>query len=135
MAKQLISKLSNMYQIESSSYKNAIDFYQQVTRGASSIGVGLPSLPRCPGSQSQRQISLVSVNSYYSSLYNTIYEFVHNLLTTRFLMNDIGVVIDRENVLSLAGNKQTTHIAEFHKSDEDLSMLSAELVQICLFAR
>ena len=110
MAKQLISKLSNMFQIESSSGKNAIDFYQQVTRSASSIGVGLPSLPRCSGSRSQRQISLVSVNSHYSSLYSTIYECIHNLPTTRFLMNNIGVVIDRENVLRLAGNKQTTHL-------------------------
>ena len=55
MAKQLINKLSNVLQIESSSEKNATDFYQQVTRSASSIGVGLPSLPRCFGSRSQRQ--------------------------------------------------------------------------------
>ena len=31
MAKQLISKLSNVLQIESSSDENATDFYQQVT--------------------------------------------------------------------------------------------------------
>ena len=53
MAKQLISKLSNVLQIESSSEKNATDFYQQVTQSASSIGVGLPSLSRCFESQSQ----------------------------------------------------------------------------------
>ena len=53
MAKQLISKLSNVLQIESFSEKNATDFYQQVTQSASSIGVGLPSLPPCFGSRSQ----------------------------------------------------------------------------------
>ena len=58
MAKQLISKLSNVLQIESSSDKNATDFYKQVTRSASSFGVGLPSLPQCSKSRSQRQISL-----------------------------------------------------------------------------
>ena len=48
-------------------------------------------------------------------------------------MNDIGVAIDLENVLSLAGNEQTTRsIAEFYKSDVDLSMLNTELAQICL---
>ena len=48
-------------------------------------------------------------------------------------MNDIRVVIDLENVLSLAGNEQTTqNIAEFYESDVDLSMLNAELAQICL---
>ena len=48
-------------------------------------------------------------------------------------MNDIGVVIDLENVLSLAGNEQTTQsMAEFFKSDVDLSILNTELAQICL---
>ena len=42
MAKQLISELSNVLEIESSSDKNATDFYQQVTC-TSSIGVGLPT--------------------------------------------------------------------------------------------
>ena len=133
MAKQLISKLSNVLQIESSSDEKATDFYQQVTRSASSIGVRLPSLPRCSGSRSQRQISLLSVNSYYSSLYSTIFKSAHNLLTTRFLMNGIEVVIDLENDLNLAGNEQTTqNIAEFYESDVDLSMLNTELAQIHL---
>ena len=48
-------------------------------------------------------------------------------------MNDIGIVIDLKNVLSLAGNEQTTQsIAEFYESDVDLSMLNKELAQICL---
>ena len=48
-------------------------------------------------------------------------------------MNDIGVVIDLENVLSLAGNKQTTQsIAEFYESNVNLSMLNTELAQIRL---
>ena len=69
------------------------------------------------------------MNSHYS----TIFKSAHNLLTTRFLMNDIGVVIDFENVLSLSGNKQTIQsIAEFYESDVDLSMLNTELAQICL---
>ena len=108
MSKQLINKLSNVLQIESSSEKNATDFYQQVTQSASSIGVGLPSLSQCFGSRSQRQVSLLSVNSHNSTLYSTIFKSAHNLLITRFLMNDIGVAIDLENVLSLAGNEQTT---------------------------
>ena len=133
MAKQLISKLSNVLQIESSSEKNATDFYQQVAQSASSIGVGLPSLPRCFGRRSQRQVSLLSVNSHYSSLYSNIFKSAHNLLITRFLMNDIGVAIDLENVLSLAGNEQTTRsIAEFYESDVDLSMLNTELAEIRL---
>ena len=133
MAKQLISKLSNMLQIESSSKKNATDFYLQVTQSVSSIGVGLPSLPQCFGGQSQQQVSLLSVNSNYSSLYSNIFKSAHNLLITRFLMNNIEVVIDLENVLSLAGNKQTNQsIAEFYESDVDLSMLNTELAQIHL---
>ena len=48
-------------------------------------------------------------------------------------MNDIGVVFYLENVLSLAGNKQTTQsIAEFYESNVDLSMLNSELAQIRL---
>ena len=133
MAKQLVSKLSNLLQIESFSEKNATDFYQQVTQSASSIGIGLPSLPRCFGSRSQRQVSLLSVNSHYSSLNSTIFKSAHNLLITRFLMNDIGVAFDLENVFSLAGNEQTTRsIAEFYESDVDLSMLNTELAQIRL---
>ena len=45
-------------------------------------------------------------------------------------------MIDLENVLSLAGNKQTTQsIAEFYESDVDLStILNTELAQIfCKF--
>ena len=39
--------------------------------------------------------------------------------------------MDLENVLSLAGNEQTTqNMAEFYESDEDLSMLNTELAQI-----
>ena len=131
MAKQLICKLLNVLQIESSSYKNATDIYQQVIQSASSIGFGLPSLPRCFGSESQ-QVSLLSVNSHYSSLYSTIFKYAHNLLITRFLMNDIGVAIDLENVLSLAENEQTTRsISEFNESDVDLPMFNTELEQIC----
>ena len=100
MTKQLISKLSNVLQIESFSDKNATDFYQRVTQSASSIGVGLASLLRCSRSRSQRQISLLPVNSHYSSLYSTIFKSAHNPLTTRFLVNNIGVVIDLENVLN-----------------------------------
>ena len=133
MAKQLISKLSNVWQIESSSDKNATYFYQQVSWSANSIGVGLPSLPQCSRSQNQRQISLLLVNSHYSSLYSTIFKSVHNLLTTQFLINDIGVVIDLENVLSLAGNKWTTQsIFKFYEGNVDLSMLNIEFAQICL---
>ena len=48
-------------------------------------------------------------------------------------MNDIGVVIDLENALSLAENEQTTEsIAEFYESDLDLPMLNTELAQIRL---
>ena len=47
-------------------------------------------------------------------------------------MIHIGVVIDLENVLSLAGNEQTTQsIAKFYESNVDLSMLNTELAQIC----
>ena len=131
--KQLISKLSNVLKIESFSDENATDFYQQVTQNASSIGVGLPSLPLCFGSRRQRQVSLLLVNSNYSSLYSTIFKSADNLLITRFLMNDVEVAIDLENVLSLAGNKQTTRsIAEFYESDVDLSVLNTELAQIRL---
>ena len=56
IAKQLISELSNVLRIESSSDKNATDFYQQVTQSANSIEVGLPSLPRRSASRRQRQI-------------------------------------------------------------------------------
>ena len=73
------------------------------------------------------------MNSYYSSLYSTIFKTAHNLLATQFLMNDIGVVIDLKNVLSLAGNKQTTQsIAKLYESNVDLSMLNTKLAQICL---
>ena len=48
-------------------------------------------------------------------------------------MNDIGVVIDLENVLSLAGNEQTTQsIVKFYESKVDLSMLNTKLAQIHL---
>ena len=46
-------------------------------------------------------------------------------------MNDIGVVIDHENVLSLAENEQTTQsMPNSNKSDVDLSMFNTELSQI-----
>ena len=133
MPKQLISKFSNVLQIASSSDKNATDFCQHVIRSASSIGIDWPSLPRYSESRSQRQISLLSVNFHYSSLYTTIFKSAHNLLTTRFLMNNIAVVIDLENVLSQAGNEQTIRsIAKFFESDVGLSMLNTELAQIRL---
>ena len=78
-------------------------------------------------------MSLLSMNSHYSNLQHTIFISVNNLLTTRFLMNNIGGIIDLENVFRLAGNEQTIQsISEFYESDVDLSMLKTELAQIRL---
>ena len=117
--------------MESSSDKNATDFYQKVTRSDSSIGVGLPSLPLCSKIEVDDKYHYFQWNSHCSSLHSTIFKFPHNLPITQFLMNGIGVVIDLENVLSPAENEQTIQsIAEFYESDVDLSMLNKELAQI-----
>ena len=132
MAKQLISKFSNVLQIENSIDKNVTDFYQQVT-GSQQHWSWFTKLARMFWKlKSTTNIITFSELSLQQPLQHH-FKSAHNLLTTQFLMNNIGFVIDLENVLSLAGNEQSTQsITKFYESDVDLSMLNTELAQIHL---